>query len=196
MDHEAEAWAGAATGDDEGELGPAAWTVRGRALPGPLVDLLAAGGWRHPGDEVMREVVPWIEEPLHFPADVAEMRRESRSLDFFADDERSSALFREVRGSVVGSVDLPWLDVEQAVLIVVNRRPGEDVAIALDYREDAEDPRVVGSDFRADRHVCAWRIVAPTLTDFAQRLGLPVGGSAGRPPGATGWTGAAGGAGG
>lgn len=156
-----------------------------------MVGLLATGGWRHPGDEVMREVVPWIEEPQHLPADVVEMRRESRSLDFFADDERSSAPFREVRGSVVGSVDLPWLDVEQAVLIVVNRRP-DDVAIALDYREDAEDPWEVGSDFRTDRHVCAWPIVAPTPTDFAQRPGLPVGGSTGRPPGAAGWTGAAG----
>jgi hypothetical protein len=39
-----------------------------------------------------------------------------------------------VRGSVTGPSDLPWLDIEQAFNIAVNRRPGDDVAIALDYR--------------------------------------------------------------
>jgi hypothetical protein len=39
-------------------------------------------------------------------------------------------------------LDLPWFDAERAVLIAVNQNPGNDVAIALDYRTDVTDPKV------------------------------------------------------
>jgi hypothetical protein len=82
-------------------------------------------------------------------------------------------LFREVRGSVLREpVELPWLDVEWAFFIAVNRMPGDDVAVALDYRGDPADPRVVGSDFWSDPRQCAWRVVAPTFSSFASALGL------------------------
>jgi hypothetical protein len=75
-------------------------------------------------------------------------------------------------GSVAGAVELPWLDVELAFLVAVNRMPGDDVAIALDYRGDPSDPRVVASDFWTEPRQCAWRIVAPALSVFADALGL------------------------
>jgi hypothetical protein len=89
---------------------------------------------------------------------------------------------------MVGPVDLPWLDVERAFVVAVNRVPGDDVAIALDYRGYSSDPRVVASDFWTDPHQGAWRIVAPTLGTFAEALGLlgeqPVAGfPAGEPDG-------------
>jgi hypothetical protein len=163
-------------------------TVRGLVPPPLLIDMLAAGSWQHPGDAVMREIIPWFEDPLVFLTSLEHMRWESRSLDMFAGDHRSSELFREVRGSVAGPADLPWLDVERAFLVAVNRLPGDDVAIALDYRGDPSDPRVVASDFWTDPHQCAWRIVAPTLGTFAEALGLlgeqPVAGfPAGEPDG-------------
>jgi hypothetical protein len=135
--------------------------------------MLAAGQWRHPGDDVMREVIPWFEGPLVFLNSVDHMWRESRPLDMFADDTRSSELFRAARGSVAGPVDLPWLDVERAFLIAVNRMPGDDAAVALDYRSDPSDPRVVASDFWTDPHQCAWRMVTPTFSAFADALALP-----------------------
>ncbi|GLV85384.1 hypothetical protein Slala03_50730 [Streptomyces lavendulae subsp. lavendulae] len=83
------------------------------------------------------------------------------------------ALFREIRGSSQqGAVELPWLDVEQAVLVAVNRRAGDDVALALEYRTNPSDPRVVGSDFWTDPRRCEWRLVTPTFSAFAQALGL------------------------
>jgi hypothetical protein len=123
---------------------------------------------------VVRAVIPWFEAPLVFMTSVGQMRWESQSLDLFADESRGSELFREVRGSVAGAVELPWLDVELAFLIAVNRVPGDDVAIALDYRGDPSDPRVVASDFWTEPEPlrCAWRIVAPTLSAFADALGL------------------------
>lgn len=163
-------------------------TVRGLAPPSLLVNMLAAGLWRHPGDAAMRKFIPWFEDPLIFLTNLDHMRRESRSLDAFADDHRSSELFRVVRGSMAGPVDLPWLDVDRAFLIAVNRMPGDDVAIALDYRSDPPAPRVVASDSWTGPHQYAWRIVAPTLGAFAEALGLlgeqPVAGfAAGEPDG-------------
>ncbi|MFI6008394.1 hypothetical protein ACIBAG_06140 [Streptomyces sp. NPDC051243] len=147
--------------------------VRGLALPDRLTSALRRGRWQHPGDVAMRALIPWFEEPLDFLLTPTEMTRESRSLDMFADDPRSSELFREVRGSQRRApVELPWLDIEQAVLIAVNRRPGDDVALALDYRTDPSDPRVVGSDFWTNPRQCAWRTVAPAFSVFADALGM------------------------
>jgi hypothetical protein len=153
--------------------------VRGLALPQLLVSLLDSGRWRHPGDDVLRAVVPWFEDPLDFLHSPGEMRRESYFLyeDGSADRRRDSAFFHVVRGSVTGPSDLPWLDVEQAFNIAVNRRLGDDVAIALDYRTDLSDPRVVGSDAWTSQHQTgraqyAWRQVAPAFSAFAEALGL------------------------
>jgi hypothetical protein len=65
-----------------------------------------------------------------------------------------------------------WLDVEQAVLIAVNRILGDDVAIALDYRTNPADPRVVASDFWTNPHQCSWRTVTPTFSEFVRLLQL------------------------
>lgn len=159
-------------GHRQGDQGESRTSVRGLPLPGLLIDLLAAGRWRHPGDDVVRKVIPWFESPLVFLTSVGQMRWESQSLDLFADESRGSELFREVRGSVAGAVELPWLDVELAFFVAVNRMPGDDVAIALDYRSDPSDPRVVASDFWTQPEQCAWRIVAPALSAFAEALGL------------------------
>jgi hypothetical protein len=78
-----------------------------------------------------------------------------------------------VRGSRTGSrVELPWLDVEQAILIAVNRNPGDDVAVALNLRTNPTDPAVVASDFWSRPRQCQWRPVTPTFTEFATRLRL------------------------
>lgn len=143
--------------------------VRGHALP----SLLRDGRWQHPGDAELARLMPWFEDPLDFLRSTQEMERESRALDRFADDPLSCELFHVVRGSTrPAPVELPWLDTEQALLIAVNRRPGDDVALALDYRSDPADPRVVGSDFWTNPRQGAWREVAPAFSSFADALGL------------------------
>jgi hypothetical protein len=144
--------------------------VRGLALPGVLAGLLASGLWRHPGDEVLREALPWFEDPVDFLAGTEAMERESQSLDEFARDERASQIFRVARGSIAGPVELPWLDAACAVLIAVNREPG-DVAIALDYR-GAAGPAVVASDVWTDPGACLWRPVAASFGAFAVMMGM------------------------
>ncbi|MFD6568150.1 hypothetical protein [Micromonospora profundi] len=147
--------------------------VNGLVLPALLTELLNVGRWRHPGDDVLRDLMPWFRSPLDFLTSIEGMRSESGSLTMFADDPPSSHLFRQTRGSVAtASVELPWLDVEKAVLIAVNRIPGDDVAMALDYRTDPAEPRVVASDFRTDPKQCSWRTVAPTFSQLVKVLRL------------------------
>lgn len=147
--------------------------VRGLVLPVQLTSLLHQGRWRHPGDTEIARMIPWFEDPLDFLTSTEQMTRESRSMHVFADDPRGSELFRTVRGSSrQAPVELPWLDIEQAVFIAVNRMAGDDVALALDYRTNPSDPRVVGSDFWTNPRQCEWRLVAPTFSAFADALGL------------------------
>ena len=94
-------------------------------------------------------------------------------LNFIADDPKLSHVFRMVRGSKsVEPICLPWLDVELAVFVAINRVPGDDLGIALDYRTGAADPRVVASDWQPGAKGCHWREVAPTFSQFVQFLGI------------------------
>jgi hypothetical protein len=148
-------------------------TVRGLPLPALLTELMAGGQWRHPGDDALQAVMPWFEDPLDFPADVDQIRRESRALDVLADQEDTASLFRMARGTACPDpLELPWLDVDLAVIIGVNHFAGDDVAVALDYRTSTADPRVVASDIWTDPSQYAWRTVATTFSTFAAALGL------------------------
>ena len=118
-------------------------------------------------------MMPWFEDPLHFLPDVQAMARESKSLGSLTDDDLSAQLFRQARGTERSEpVELPWLDVDKALLIAVNERPGDDVAVALDYRTAPADPRVVASDFWTEPGPCSWRQVAPTFSAFVAALDL------------------------
>ncbi|MCY1054617.1 hypothetical protein [Nannocystis sp. SCPEA4] len=90
-----------------------------------------------------------------------------------AEDPRTSRFFRMVLGSMQPTpVALPWLDAELAVFVAVNREPGADLGIALDYRTSREDPRVVASDWWSEPGGCCWRVAAPTFSAFVAQIGL------------------------
>lgn len=147
-------------------------TVRGLAVPAQLKSLLAQDRWRHPGDAEMARLIPWFESPVDFLTSPRQMERESSSLDTF-DDDRYAAFLHVARGSSQETpVELPWLDVEKAFFIAVNRILGDDVALALDYRTNPVDPRVVGSYICTTPVLYEWRVVAPTFSAFAAAIGL------------------------
>ncbi|MDC0666470.1 hypothetical protein [Nannocystis radixulma] len=115
--------------------------------------------------------MPSLREPVDFLVSVETMRRESGTS--LAEDPRTSRFFRMVLGSMQPTpVELPWLDAELAVFVAVNREPGADLGIALDYRTSREDPRVVASDWWSEPGGCCWRVAAPTFSAFAAQLGL------------------------
>jgi hypothetical protein len=111
--------------------------------------------------------MPWFEDPLGFLTDIRDMRFQNTALDSIADDRTISHLFGMDRGSRSDHpIELPWLDADQAVLVAVNEHAGDDVALALDYRTDPADPRVVASDNWTNPAQYSWRVVTPTFTDL------------------------------
>jgi hypothetical protein len=149
------------------------WThIRGLVVPAQLVHLVDTRRWKHPGELVLARVVPWFADPLDFLADTHDMELQSRSLDRLADDEDSAPLFHLTRSRRRGPVELPWLDVDNAILIAICRHAGDDTAIALDYRGDPANPRVVGSDIWTVHNEYHWRTIAGTFSAFVDALGL------------------------
>ena len=162
-------------------------TVNGLPLPIALVHLIEQGGLRHPGDEAVSALIPFLCGPVVFLGTVEQIERcsphvrpddvldaELRELSRIEEQELEQA-FRMVRGSRAGrTVDLPWLDRDRAVVIAVNREIGDDLMIALDYRTDARDPRVVATDWNqpAGTGGCCWREVTSTFTHFVEALRL------------------------
>ena len=138
-------------------------------LPRLFAELIEAGRWVNPGDDVMRQKVSFIREPLTFLCSKDDMLFNSGPLmDKDASDNES---FSEYRGSVVGERPLPWIDVERSIFIIVNKYPGDDVGIALDYRTGINAPRVVGGDWWTGRSL-DYRQISPTFDEFVQLLGL------------------------
>jgi hypothetical protein len=92
---------------------------------------------------------------------------------FIADRQDAAEIFHLVRGSKkLNSIELPWLDIDQAIFIAINRIPGDDIAIVLDYRTDRMNPRVVASDWWSGEHGCVWKEVSGTFSDFVKALRL------------------------
>jgi len=156
------------------ESGESPPRVRGLVLPTALAGLLASGRWQHPGDDVLRRALPWCESPLHFLHSVSAITSQSEVLDMYADDDWSSRYFHitrhtRERGHYLG---LPWLDAGLALMIAVNRDPGDDLAIALDYRSEDGSPVVVGSEAWTYPRGYLWRPVAPSFDAFASMLGI------------------------
>jgi hypothetical protein len=138
-------------------------------LPQLLIELVRQNRWRHLGDNKMREVVPFIQDPLVFPDCIESMFANSRAL--MSDDQDEDETFSEYRGSKVSERDLPWIDVERMVFIIYNKWPGDDVGIGLDYRTGTEKPRIVGGDWHAGSGLI-YREISTTFDEFAGRLGL------------------------
>jgi hypothetical protein len=137
-------------------------------LPPLLTELIVSDRWRHPGDESLVTVIPFLGEPVNFLTSPVG----GELFTPFLEDAGIAATFHLYRGSAAEDARaLPWLDADLAVVIASSRFPGDDVAIALDYRTGCSEPRVVSSDW-SDGHSCRWRAVAPDFAAFAERLGL------------------------
>ncbi len=140
-------------------------SVNGLPLPQLLVDLLATGGWRHPGDEAVRRVIPFLSDAVDFLS-IQQMEIESRG--HLADNPSTAELFHDVRGArPFAANELPWRDVTRSVMIAVNREPGADVAIALDYRTSLDTPRVIASNWQWEpTKTHQWALVSHTFPEF------------------------------
>jgi hypothetical protein len=132
--------------------------------------------WHHPGDNAIQRQIPFIQGPVDFLRTIEQMRFESSGS--LADRPGLATFFHEFRGRRIATAhDLPWLDVDKAVFIAVNRLNGDDLAIALDYRTGSLDPRVVANYWQPEDRGCLSREVSATFTQFARALRLEGGDS-------------------
>lgn len=89
-------------------------------------------------------------------------------------DSIENILFSEYRGSSIAARGLPWIDVEKTLFIIINKWPGDDVGIALDYRTGLDHPRVIGGDWDTqDGRGIVYREITPDFPGFVKLLGLP-----------------------
>jgi hypothetical protein len=110
-------------------------------------------------------VIPFLKDPVDFLTSSQRIALESQM--HWADDTRY-IFFQMYRSSAGVNKPLPWLDADQALFIAVNT----DVGMALDYRSDRSDLRVVASDWSDEYKICNWREVSFTFTDFVRMLNL------------------------
>jgi hypothetical protein len=138
-------------------------------LPTLLVEMMEDGTWRHPGAEMMIRIAPFIKEELDFRTSENRIHTGECLMGAFEDENKT---FHEYRGSRVSGVrDLPWIDVEKSALIAINQYPGDDVAVALDYRTSMTDPRLIGTEWiEGDDGGCFWREISPSFTEFARAI--------------------------
>ena len=111
-------------------------------IPILLQTLIETGRWQHPGDDVLRHVIPKLADPVDFRNWVPQSTvADEIETSFSPENWETFKLYRN--GQL--KRPLPWLNADQAIFIAVNRIPGDDVAIALDYRDSPDEPIVVAS---------------------------------------------------
>ena len=139
-------------------------------LPALLESMIESGTWRHPGADVLRRAIPFITDPLIILKTFDHMLSESGPL--MGKDAIEEERFSEYRGSRVAKRELPWIDVEKTLFIMCNEIAGDDVGIALDYREDLVEPRVIGGDWHSQPGKLVYHTVATSFAEFAMMIGL------------------------
>lgn len=83
-------------------------------------------------------------------------------------DEDEDEIFHAYRGSSVEERALPWADIEKWHFIAVSKYPGDDVAIALDYR--TSPARVIGTSWSTKEN--HWKLIAKDIDVFVDMLNL------------------------
>ena len=138
-------------------------------LPPLLYKLIETNQWVHPGDTQLRNKIPFIREPVAFLNFKGHMLPESGPL--MEIDKSEDRFFSEYKGSIYGYRDLPWIDIEKTIFIIINKIPGDDLGIALDYRLDVNNPRVVASDWQSGEGV-KYIEICPSFESFVTLLEL------------------------
>jgi hypothetical protein len=140
-------------------------------LPPLLIELINQRRWIQPSAEFFERIVPFCPEPMILLPSIEEIYFETAGIYEYA------PLIADLIHIKLGSrsnipLALPWLDIEQAYFIAVNRIPGDDIGIALDYRTSNIDPRMVASDWSDDSQGCVWREISPTFSQFVRLMEL------------------------
>ena len=138
------------------------------AVPRLLEELLAAGRWPRDSKEAMAQNL----KPLAPPERVQSLAPEERWLYLLPPP------FPRVREQSKGNPLWTWdmaaphgIDFDLA-LDIGDFGLGSDAPILLDYREDADNPRVIRLRWSPDGKANEWVVMAPDFASFVEALGL------------------------
>jgi len=136
-------------------------------LPDLLIHLINENKWKHPGNDVMKKTIPFFHEEIDFLFTETEFKLENSSLYledeiFFCFDSKKSKLAN----------NLPYLASDLSILIAVNKIPGDDLGIALDYRTSFLNPRIIANNWHSGIRGCPWIEISPTFEAFIKNIGL------------------------
>lgn len=158
------------------------------SMPSAFVAAIEAGTWLQPSDDVWSRVIPFLDTPFdllslesihsnnwHTNCPFENESLTPEELEIWKMDEACFRMYRSSYCVPNGPDDLPWLDIDQAIVFATCRYHGDDTALYMDFRSSLEDPRVVAPDFRlgdGDEFLYGWRVVTQTFSEFCEKLGL------------------------
>jgi len=137
-------------------------TIKNLSIPAKLEELIENQGL---DDELLigvDQVFPALEDPLVF----------LRTFDGIKSVSEDRSLLNEKVLGIKSSLDegstveLPFLDYDNAIFFAVNKYPGDDVAIVLDYRNSSQFPNVVTSAFKSGCIPGEWEVISNSFEHF------------------------------
>lgn len=141
--------------------------LKGLKVPSLLVKLVNEGFWVKGSELDIKKHYEFLNDPLTFLQSFQGMK----STPSFKYDE----VLRIYSSSEVGlNRNLPWLDIDNSIFIAINKNPGDDIAIALDYRDNSTSPIVVASKWTEVNGYCEWVKIENTFDDLVQTLKMNV----------------------
>ena len=131
---------------------------------GCIAKLIDRGDWLLVDSQAISACFSEPEDPVSLLRSLEAMDRNTRGLVRVPGNSYSSR-DDPARG------DPSWVDIDRALVVAVNSIPGDDVAIAVDFRSD--HARVVATRW-AESPNCRyeWVEIAPSFDDFLEALGL------------------------
>lgn len=139
--------------------------VKGLNIPNKLIELI------NRKDEIFHLenfslAFPFLTFPINFLESIEEIKGISED-NYLLNEDFWGIKSSQSKGKYI---DLPWLDYDKSLFIAINKFPGEDLAIALDYRLNENQPRVVASDFNEKYPHCEWHVIAKSFDDLLEKL--------------------------
>ena len=138
-------------------------------LPRLLTELISSGKWKTPSSNLIEKIAPFLKEELEFLQTIESMESNS-SIDL----PEYENMFQLDSKKDERANNLPWMDTSKSVLIALNKIPGDDIAIALDYRNSIDSPRLIANNWHTMTKPIGgkWEVISDSFQEFAKDLKL------------------------
>lgn len=144
--------------------------VNGLKIPTRLVELIEAGRFKCPADVTVLAEITGAGDAEGFGFASLEGLTRGTAAEIELQKQPYGHLYGLTASSDPNAPrDLDLLDVDRSVPIAGNY---DEEQIALDYRENLDEPKVVCNTPMPNSKPARWRVIALTFDEFADRLGF------------------------